>query len=80
MRDAENSYLTGGAEDDEPMNQLLGSSITYRIAVGSQQGRNGAILGANQQSRMILVVLASFDLIVVATFIYNCDFELKDAH
>lgn len=25
VRDAENSYLTCGAEDDEPMNQLLGS-------------------------------------------------------
>jgi len=29
-----------GHEDPEsPMNQLLGSSITYRIAVGPQQGR-----------------------------------------
>ena len=39
MRDAGNSYLTCEAEDDGPMNQLLGSSITYRIAMGPQQGR-----------------------------------------
>ena len=42
VRDAENSYLTAegvDAEPDSPMNHLLGSSITYRIAVGPQQGR-----------------------------------------
>jgi len=38
-RDAENSYLAGDALDDAPMAQLLGSSITYRIAVGPQAGR-----------------------------------------
>jgi hypothetical protein len=29
----------GHASDEDPSNQLLGSSITYRIAVGPQQGR-----------------------------------------
>jgi hypothetical protein len=38
-RDAENSYLAGDAADDNSMNQLLGYSITYRIAVGPQAGR-----------------------------------------
>ena len=38
-RDAENSYLAGEAVEAGPMEQLLGSSITYRIAVGPQQGR-----------------------------------------
>jgi len=41
-RDTGNVYLTPEAvdtSDDDPSNQLLGSSITYRIAVGSQQGR-----------------------------------------
>ena len=38
-RDAENSYLAGGDIEAGPMEQLLGSSITYRIAVGPQQGR-----------------------------------------
>jgi len=40
--DTGNIYLTPEAvkaEDKDPSNQLLGSSITYRIAVGSQQGR-----------------------------------------
>ena len=40
--DAGNSYLTADGMDEDPespMNQLLGSSITYRIAVGPQQGR-----------------------------------------
>jgi hypothetical protein len=38
-RDAENSYLAGEAVDDDPMTQLLGHSITYRVAVGPQAGR-----------------------------------------
>ena len=38
-RDAENSYLAGDDPDAGPIEQLLGSSITYRIAVGPQQGR-----------------------------------------
>jgi hypothetical protein len=36
---AENSYLAGDAVDEDPMAQLLGHSITYRIAVGPQAGR-----------------------------------------
>jgi len=38
-RDAENSYLAGDEVEAGPIDQLLGSSITYRIAVGPQQGR-----------------------------------------
>jgi hypothetical protein len=38
-RDAENSYLTMDAISEDSMNQLLGHSITYRIAVGPQAGR-----------------------------------------
>jgi len=41
-RDTGNVYLTSeavDASDENPSNQLLGSSITYRIAVGPQQGR-----------------------------------------
>ena len=38
-RDAENSYLSGDGFDDGPMSQLLGCSISYRIAVGPQAGR-----------------------------------------
>ena len=38
-RDAETSYLTGEGLEAGPMDELLGSSITYRIAVGPQQGR-----------------------------------------
>ena len=40
--DAGSSYLTAkgvDADPNSPMKQLLGSSITYRIAVGPQQGR-----------------------------------------
>jgi hypothetical protein len=42
VRDAGDSYLTAHAmdsADDGPMHHLLGHSITYRIAVGPQQGR-----------------------------------------
>ena len=41
-RDSGNLYLTRDAvstADEDPSNHLLGSSITYRIAVGPQQGR-----------------------------------------
>ena len=38
-QDAENSYLTTDVVSEDPMNQLLGHSITYRIAVGPQAGR-----------------------------------------
>ena len=38
-RDAQNSYLALDPDDDDVMVQLQGHSITYRIAVGPQQGR-----------------------------------------
>ena len=41
-RDAGHTYLTADGMDEDPespMNHLLGSSITYRIAMGPQQGR-----------------------------------------
>ena len=38
-RDAENSYLAGDAVEGAPLGQLLGHSITYRIAVGAHAGR-----------------------------------------
>ncbi len=38
-RDAENSYLAGDDLEAGSLEQLLGSAITYRIAVGPQQGR-----------------------------------------
>jgi hypothetical protein len=42
VRDTGHSYLTAEGLDDDPdspLHQLLGSSITYRIAIGPQQGR-----------------------------------------
>lgn len=39
VRDAEQSYLTLDEPEEDPMNQLQGHSITYRIAVGPHQGR-----------------------------------------
>ncbi len=38
-RDAENSYVSGDAIEPGPLDQLLGHSITYRIAVGAHAGR-----------------------------------------
>ena len=38
-RDAENGYLAGNDLEASPMEPLLGSSVTYRIAVAPQQGR-----------------------------------------
>jgi hypothetical protein len=39
VRDPEHSYLALDEPDEDPMNQLQGHSITYRIAVGPHQGR-----------------------------------------
>ena len=38
-KDIEHSYLTMDSLDEDLMDQLRGHSITYRIAVGPQQGR-----------------------------------------
>ena len=38
-RDEENSYLQLEGMDEDPMHQLIGCSVSYRIAVGPQQGR-----------------------------------------
>ena len=38
-RDVEHSTLALDDSDEDPMDQLRGHSITYRIAVGPQQGR-----------------------------------------
>jgi hypothetical protein len=38
-RDEEHSYLQLDGIDEDPMQQLIGCSISYRIAVGPQQGR-----------------------------------------
>ena len=38
-RDEENSYLQLDGMNEDPMQQLIGCSVSYRIAVGPQQGR-----------------------------------------
>ena len=38
-RDTENAYLQLDGLDEDPMHQLQGHSITYRIAVGHNRGR-----------------------------------------
>ena len=43
-QDAANAWLVlDPAEDNDAMPQILGSSVSYRIAVGPQQGRKGTI-------------------------------------
>ncbi len=44
VRDIENSFLQLEALDDSAINDLLGHSITYRIAVGPQAGRKAFTL------------------------------------
>jgi len=39
VRDMDNSYLALEPRDEAGLEQVLGSSITYRIAIGPQQGR-----------------------------------------
>lgn len=38
-RDAEQSYLTFDYDDEDVINDLIGSSITYRVAVGKNKGK-----------------------------------------
>ena len=38
-RDEENSYLNLEEGEEDPMQQVLGCSVSYRIAIGPQQGR-----------------------------------------
>ena len=40
-RDEENSYLQLDGIDEDPMQQLIGCSVSYRIAVGPQLGLTG---------------------------------------
>ena len=40
----ENSYLTLEARDDAAMDDLIGHSVTYRIAVGPHQGQKAFTL------------------------------------
>ena len=44
VRDMENSYLTLESRDDTAMDDLLGHSVTYRIAVGPHQGEKAFTL------------------------------------
>jgi len=44
VRDIENTYLQLSAPDESAINDLLGHSITYRIAVGPQAGRKAFTL------------------------------------
>lgn len=37
-RDEENRYLDQEEGDEDPMQQVLGCSVSYRIAIGPQQG------------------------------------------
>jgi hypothetical protein len=39
VRDDEAAYLTADTGGDDPMDTLIGHSITYRIATGSRRGR-----------------------------------------
>jgi len=53
-RDTGNIFLTQealDASDEDPSNQLLGSSITYHIAIGPQQGRKVFTLQALPECR-----------------------------
>jgi hypothetical protein len=38
-RDVENSYLQLDGIDEDPLQQLIRCSVSYRIAIGPQQGR-----------------------------------------
>ncbi len=45
QRDAESAWLDlAPVEDTDAMRQLIGSSVTYRIAVGPQAGRKALVL------------------------------------
>ena len=55
VRDAEHSFLALDNSDEDPMDQLRGHSITYRIAVGPKQGRKPK--GADGQNASLFNVM-----------------------
>ena len=70
-RDTGNIFLSQeavDASDEDPTNQLLGSSITYRIAVGPQQGRKVYRLqtlpdiGSDNLSKTVVGEVSGFSL------------------
>ena len=44
VRDAENSYLSAGPGEEDGLAAVVGHSITYRIAVGPNEGRKAFTL------------------------------------
>jgi hypothetical protein len=68
VRDLDNSYLALGPADDTGLEGVLGSSITYRIAVGPQEGRKAFCLqslppaGSLEESNARVARVAGFSL------------------
>ena len=67
VRDMDNSYLALEPADDTGLEGVLGSSITYRIAVGPQQGRMAFCLqslpaGSLEESNSLGARVAGFSL------------------
>ena len=68
MRNLDNSYLAMEPADDTGLDGVLGSSITYRIDVGSQQGRKAFCLqslppaGSLEETSARVAKVAGFSL------------------
>ena len=68
VRDLDNSYLALEPQDDTGLEGVLGSSITYRIAVGPQQGRKAFCLqslspaGSLEETSARVAKVAGFSL------------------
>jgi hypothetical protein len=68
VRDLDNSYLALGPADDTGLEGVLGSSITYRIAVGPHEGRKAFCLqslppaGSLEESTVRVAKVAGFSL------------------
>ena len=58
-RDEENSYLNLEESDEDPMQQVLGCSVSYRIAIGPQQGRKVFTFRAFLPEKMMTGLLKS---------------------
>ena len=67
VRDAESAYLDLQTDDDDPMANIVGASITYRLAFGPNAGRKALTLQTippttPSTSRELVSKQASFSL------------------
>jgi hypothetical protein len=81
QRDKESSYLQLDGIDDDPMQPLIGCSVSYRIAVGPQQGRKVFTLQTSYRDGTTHVMFEPLDFISkLASLVPKTEVNLTQIH